>query len=254
MLAETLGAIELTEVRRFASQWERDASLRLRQGDKPVLAAYDTRGRIRGLHREAAYSRAAGAWLADHLRGKDVLLLAGSNAEAAELARLVQAQLIKAGSVHVPCTDLADGNRAGVGDLVRARLNVHIDAGGQQLTNRDTLKITASDGADVQVRRLLADGTWSARFTVPGDYLRDNAELAYAGNVHVAQGRTVDLAHLLVTERCRWKPCTSRSPGAVKPITRGWSPGKPRPQAGSLTRRLHPKQFSPRSWSVHRGN
>jgi ATP-dependent exoDNAse (exonuclease V) alpha subunit len=102
VLAETLGAVELTEVRRFASQWERDASLRLRQGDKPVLAAYDTRGRIRGLHREAAYSRAAGAWLADHLRGKDVLLLAGSNAEAAELARLVQAQLIKAGSVHVP--------------------------------------------------------------------------------------------------------------------------------------------------------
>lgn len=200
MLAETLGAIELTKVRRFASAWERDASLRLRQGDKPVLAAYDTRGRMRGLHREAAYARAAGAWLADHLRGKDVLLLAGSNAEAAELARLVQAQLIKAGSVHAPCTDLADGNRAGVGDLVRARLNVHIDAGGQQLTNRDTLKITAADGADVQVRRLLADGSWSARFTVPADYLREGAELAYAGNVHVAQGRTVDLAHLLVTE------------------------------------------------------
>ena len=29
---------------------------------------------------------------------------------------------------------------------------------------------------------------------------RRNAELAYAGNVHVAQGRTVDTAYLLVTD------------------------------------------------------
>ena len=35
-------------------------------------------------------------WLADHLRGKDVLLLAGSNAEAADLSRRVQARLIQA--------------------------------------------------------------------------------------------------------------------------------------------------------------
>ena len=32
-------------------------------------------------------------WLADHLRGKDVLLLAGSNAEAADLSRRVRAKL-----------------------------------------------------------------------------------------------------------------------------------------------------------------
>jgi hypothetical protein len=35
---------------------------------------------------------------------------------------------------------------------------------------------------------------------VPRTYLARHAELAYAGNVHVAQGRTVDTAHLLVTE------------------------------------------------------
>jgi hypothetical protein len=31
-------------------------------------------------------------------------------------------------------------------------------------------------------------------------YLARNAELGYGGNVHVAQGRTVDTAHLLVTD------------------------------------------------------
>jgi hypothetical protein len=37
-------------------------------------------------------------------------------------------------------------------------------------------------------------------FRVPRAYLARSAELAYAGNVHVAQGRTVDTAHLLVTD------------------------------------------------------
>jgi len=44
---------------------------------------------------------------------------------------------------------------------------------------------------------------------VPKSYLAQNAELAYAGNVHVAQGRTVDTAHLLVTDSLSGRPCTS---------------------------------------------
>ena len=78
-------------------------------------------------------------WLADHLRGKNVLLLAGSNAEAAELSRRVQARLAAMGTVGPPQAELSDGNQAGVGDLVRARLNTEIDAGSRALTNRDTL-------------------------------------------------------------------------------------------------------------------
>ena len=139
-------------------------------------------------------------WLADHLRGKDVLLLAGSNAEAADLSRRVQARLTQMGSVGPPQAPLSDGNHAGIGDLVRARLNTEIDAGGRQLTNRDTLTVTAFRGPDAEVRRQRLDGTWTRPFRVPRVYLARNAELAYAGNVHVAQGRTVDTAHLLVTE------------------------------------------------------
>jgi hypothetical protein len=138
-------------------------------------------------------------WLADHLRGKDALLLAGSNAEAADLSRRVQARLIHLGDVGPSATVLADGNYAGTGDLVRARLNTKIDAGGSTLTNRDTLQITGWRGPDAEVRRQRLDGTWTGPFRVPRSYLAASAELAYAGNVHVAQGRTVDTAHLLVT-------------------------------------------------------
>ena len=200
LLAQEVPAAQLHEVRRFDAPWEREASVRLRDGDLAAVAAYDRHGRIRGADEEAAYDRAAALWLADHLRGKDVLLLAGSNAEAAELSRRIQARLVQMGSVGPPQAALADGNQAGVGDLVRARLNTKIDAAGRTLTNRDTLRITAVRGPEAEVRRQRLDGTWTEPFRVPWYYLAQHAELAYGGNVHVAQGRTVDTAHLLVTE------------------------------------------------------
>jgi conjugative relaxase-like TrwC/TraI family protein len=200
LLAQEIPAVRLHEVRRFDAAWEREASVRLRDGNLAAVAAYDRHGRIRGADQETASDRAAGMWLADHLRGKDVLLLAGSNAEVADLSRRVQAKLTQLGTVGPPQAPLSDGNHAGVGDLVRARLNTQIDAGGRQLTNRDTLVITAFRGPDAEVQRQRQDGTWTEPFRVPRSYLARHAELAYAGNVHVAQGRTVGTAHLLVTE------------------------------------------------------
>ncbi len=200
LLAQEIPAAELHEVRRFDAAWEREASVRLRDGDLAAVAAYDRHGRIRGADEEAACERAASMWLADYLRDKDVLLLAGSNAEAAGLSRRVQARLTQIGSVGPPQAALSDGNHAGIGDLIRARLNTEIDAGGRALANRDTVKVTAFRGPDAMVRRHQPDGTWTQPFRVPRAYLAQNAELAYAGNVHVAQGRTVDTAHLLVSE------------------------------------------------------
>jgi hypothetical protein len=200
LLAQEVPAAQLHEVRRFDAAWEREASVRLRDGDLAAVAVYDRHGRIRCADQEIAYDRAASMWLADHLRGKDVLLLAGSNVEAAELSRRVQAKLTQIGTVGPPQAALSDGNHASVGDLVRARLNTEIDADGRLLTNRDTLQVTAFHGPDAEVRRQRLDGTWTGTFRVPRAYLARHAELAYAGNVHVAQGRTVDTAHLLVTD------------------------------------------------------
>lgn len=95
LLAQEVPAVQRHEVRRFQAPWERDASVRLRDGDLAAVAAYDRNGRIRGADERAACDRAASLWLAGHLRGKDVLLLAGSNAEAAELSRRVQAKLAR---------------------------------------------------------------------------------------------------------------------------------------------------------------
>ncbi|WP_410479313.1 AAA family ATPase [Pseudonocardia sp. H11422] len=42
------GAFELIEIHRFANEWERDASIRLRAGDKTVLDLYEDHGRLHG--------------------------------------------------------------------------------------------------------------------------------------------------------------------------------------------------------------
>ena len=199
LLAHEVPCAELHEIRRFDAAWEAAASVRLRAGDFTASTDYDRHGRMRGADQDAAMDRAAGMWLADHLRGKNVLLLAGSNSEAADLSRRVQAKLIQLGTVHRPHAALSDGNQAGTGDLIRARLNTKINAGGRELTNRDTLKITGWHGPHAQVRRRELDGTWTSPFLIPRAYLADSAELDYAGNTHVGQGRTVDTAHLLVT-------------------------------------------------------
>jgi conjugative relaxase-like TrwC/TraI family protein len=205
LLATEVPVAELHEVRRFRAAWEADASVRLRAGDTSVIEVYDRHGRIRHGDEETIREMAAAAWAADHLSGKDVLLLAATNEDAADLARRVQARLIQAGKVGTRTpywgeVTLADGNQAHPGDLIRARLNTKIDAGGQSLANRDTLKITTVTSGEVQVRRQRLDGTWTGPFWIPRTYLAASAELAYAGNVHVAEGRTADIGYLLVTD------------------------------------------------------
>ena len=201
LLAQEVPAARLHEVRRFDAAWEREASVRLRDGDLATVAVYDRHGRIRAADKEAAYDRAASMWLADYLRGKNVLLLAGSNAEAAELSRRVQAKLTQMGTVGPPQAPLSDGNQVGIGDLVRARLNIEIDAGGRpahQPRYPPGHRIPRAPTRRCGGRAWMGPGP--GRSGCPGPTLPASAELAYAGNVHVAQGRTVDTAHVLVTE------------------------------------------------------
>ena len=118
---------------------------------------------------------------------------------------MVRAGLVRHGRVPEEVgVRLADGNGAGTGDLVRARENSPaIDAGGRPLTNRQTLRLDgttlAAGGRVALARRQLPDRSWSRQFPVPLDYLRRSAELAYAGNVYVSQGRTVDTSHVYVS-------------------------------------------------------
>ena len=205
LLARKHGNWKITEVRRFAESWERAASLRLREGDMLALGEYSRRGRIRHGAADRMRDDAVDLWLTDYLRGTDALLLGGTNEEAAALARMARERLIERGRLDGQAmVKLSDGNDAGTGDLIRARLNTRIDAGGQALSNRDTIRITGwRRGGGIltaEAVRQLRGGGWSAPFLVPASYLAEHAELGYAGNVFTAQGRTVDAGYGLVTE------------------------------------------------------
>ena len=202
LIAARHGSYRLTEVRRFTSAWEREASLKLREGDITALAEYAGRGRIYHGPQDRVYDDAVSLYLNGFLEGQEALLMATSNEAAARLSALVRERLAELGRVGEAQITLADGNQAGRGDLIRARLNTRIDADGQTLANRDVIrveKITRGGfGRLAAVVRQTGPDQWSRPFFVPVAYLESDAELAYAGNVHVAQGRTVDRGHLVV--------------------------------------------------------
>ncbi|HUY45105.1 MAG TPA: MobF family relaxase [Streptosporangiaceae bacterium] len=208
MLARQMGFVQLAEPVRFAQEWERDATLRLRSGDVPVLAQYEEQGRLRGGDPEEAMEQACRAFVADHLAGKDSLLLARTGEQAREMSRRVRDDLKHYGIVRPGAEVVLRHNAiASRGDLIVARKNDRsIMAGvpGRGLTNRDVLRVEAAAGQTVTVRRLTerdpgsGKPIWSALFQAPKTYLFSHCDLAYATTPHAVQGRTVDTTHVLV--------------------------------------------------------
>jgi hypothetical protein len=206
LLARRLGHVQLTEAWRFTQPWEREATLRLPGGDVTVLEEYRQHDRLHAGPAEHMLDDAARAYLHDHLSGKDTLLMAATDAMAAELARRVRDDLIHWGHVAPgPAVGLMNGYHASTGDRIIARKNntrVKTGEGQRTLANRDVLRITDTNpdgtGAKVEAERLTgrdpATGAeqWSPPFELRRSYLERHAQLAYAVNLHTAEGRTVD--------------------------------------------------------------
>jgi conjugative relaxase-like TrwC/TraI family protein len=105
---------ELTDVRRFDNEWERAASLRLRDGDPDVLAEYDKYGRLRdGGTAEQAAAAASRAWLADTLSGREALVMLDTNRAAAQISAALRDELVELG--RVAPTGVALGRAATAG-------------------------------------------------------------------------------------------------------------------------------------------
>jgi conjugative relaxase-like TrwC/TraI family protein len=213
LAAETGLAYELSEARRFHAEWERAASLRLRDGDESVLGEYHKHGRIiDGDNIEHAQDLAARAWLADTLTGKRSLLIVDTNEQADRLSAQLRAELVRLGRVDEDGVPLGrQGTLAGVGDLVQARLNgwalegYEGNRGGP--INRETYRVLATrhDGGLVVApligRDKLGADVLGDRMTLPGFYVDRHVSLGYASTVHAAQGLTVDTAHSVATHR-----------------------------------------------------
>ena len=164
-----------------------------------MLAEYDQHARIIGGDPEQMMDAAAAAYVALTSDGTDTLLMAADHALRRELNRRIRDDLITLGTVQPgPAVTIADGTKAGLGDLISCTRNDHsVEAGepGRTLANGDLLRIEAITRNGLLVRRALdADPrTGQRRWTeCPFHYASyQDAELGYAVTDHAAQGRTV---------------------------------------------------------------
>jgi AAA domain/TrwC relaxase len=205
LITRTQGYVQLPEPVRFREKWERTASLALREGKAEALADYAEHGRIRAGTSEEILEAAAQAYVAHTLEGRNCLLIARSHELRRELCRRVQGDLQHLGLVagDGPLIEIADGQRAGVGDLLVCSENDHsVDAAGVPLANKHLLRIEAITSQGPLVRRMLeADphtgaSRWTEQaFLFPG---YRTAELGYAVTRHVAQGQTVAASRAIV--------------------------------------------------------
>ncbi|HSH60711.1 MAG TPA: AAA family ATPase, partial [Acidimicrobiales bacterium] len=199
LLAAETKAAELTGVRRFHAAWEREASLRLRDGDRTVIEQYYQHGRVVGGELAVMVDEAFERWRWARARGESVVVCAADHATVDELAMRARASRVAAGEVE------ADGVAAGkhlvgVGDEIvttRNERRLATSAGGW-VRNGDRWCVLARSG-DNSV--LVEDLGGRGRVELPGDYVRDEVALAYAVTIHKAQGLTVDRSILLVDER-----------------------------------------------------
>ena len=207
LLANRLGYVQLAEPVRFTAAWERDASLRLRQGDVTALDDYDQHGRIHGAPPEQAMDQAVKAYVASYLNGHNVMLAAADWVRCRELSARIRDDLIHLGLVDATRTvQIAERAAAGIGDLIICRENDHaIEAGepGRALANGDILRIDAITDHAIMVRRMLDPDpqTGQRRFTSQAFayFGYHTCDLAYAITGHAAQGATVHTGIAVVT-------------------------------------------------------
>ncbi|HET9656296.1 MAG TPA: AAA family ATPase, partial [Kineosporiaceae bacterium] len=196
-IAETHGALTLSQVMRFTDPSEGAASLALRDGDPAAIAYYSDHDRIAVGDLAVCTEQAYAAWAGDLAAGRDAIMLAPTLDLVAELnARARADRLAQAPGPAGPVVDLVDGCQAGVGDTVITREN-----------NR-RIAFSASDwvknGDRWQVLEVRPDGGLRVahlgtghRVYLPAAYVAAHVGLGYATTVHAAQGVTADIAHVV---------------------------------------------------------
>jgi conjugative relaxase-like TrwC/TraI family protein len=211
-LIDTYGAIELDQVHRFSNRWEREASLRLRNGDPGVLDEYDRRGRLHDGARHDMETEILDAWSQARSRGEAVALMANTTDTVTRLNQAAQQARIRDGELDPTAPGLdVDGQRLLAGDEVVTRRNdrtLRTDRG-VMVKNRDHWTIE-----EIHVDRSVTLTGRTGTVRTPAGYVSEHVELGYAQTSHATQGRTVDVSLLLVDT-------TTDSRGIYTPMTRG---------------------------------
>lgn len=195
-IQQQYGASTLSEVRRFDDPAEAAATLAVREGDAAALGFYADNARIHVGDLSAVADQAYDSWAADRADGLDSVLLAPTRELVSQLNARARADRLTAAATVGPQVDLADGNRASVGDVIVTRRNSR-----RLVVSRSNW---VKNGDRWRVERVLSTGGLIVRHLeleraveLPPDYVAQDVQLGYATTVHGAQGMTADTAHLV---------------------------------------------------------
>jgi ATP-dependent exoDNAse (exonuclease V) alpha subunit len=212
-LIDRHGCVGLDQIHRFRNEWERRASLQLRNGQPEALAEYDRHGRLHGGTAAEMETKIIEAWSAARQRRETVALMANSNQAVDRLNQLAQMARFINGDISFQKVRVIRLNRevVGVGDEVVTRRNdrsLRTDRG-VMVKNRDqwTVETIHPD------RSMTLTGP-SGTVQLPAEYVARDLRLGYAQTSHATQGRTVDTALLLVDT-------PTDHAGIYTPLTRG---------------------------------
>jgi DNA primase catalytic core len=205
LIAEQAGAVELTQIHRFHTTGEADASLQIREGNHRGLDFYITRHRTQGGSAAAMAEEMFANWQTDSDAGCKTIMIAATNTLVTELSARARLHRVARGEVEEDGITLHDETRAGVGDVIVTRLNNrhlraehddgNIDWGRDWVKNGDLWRVTARSSDGVLQARHLETG---ATVVLPADYVAAHVELGYAATIHRVQGMTVDTSHAMV--------------------------------------------------------
>lgn len=211
-LVNTHGATELEQVHRFRHEWERRASLQLRNGNPQALTEYERHGRLHGGSSLEMESRIVGAWWAARQRGETVALMANSNETVTYLNQVAQHLRQHAGQLDSKKGRVRIGDEIlHVGDEVVTRRNDRRLQTDQRhlVKNRDHWTITA-----IHTDRSVTVTGKTGTVRLPAGYVAADVRLGYAQTSHATQGRTVDTSLLLIDT-------PTDHAGIYTPMTRG---------------------------------
>ncbi len=191
-------AAELSGVRRFEQEWERTASLDLRDRNANVIARYEERGRMVGGDRSTMVAEALDRWSSARAAGESVVICAADHATVDAIAARARAVLVAAGEVEAGGVTAGTAVVGVADEIVTTRNDRRLTTTGDGwVRNGDRWRVLErhDDGS-----LFVEDVTGRGRVVLPGEYVAQDVALAYAVTIHKAQGLTVDRAVLLVDE------------------------------------------------------
>jgi conjugative relaxase-like TrwC/TraI family protein len=201
LVSERPDVAELTDVHRFVSEWEREASLDLRFGRSEVIGVYAEHDRLKEGTTDEMTDAAYAAWRADTRSGRSSVLVTEATRSVFELNKRARAERILDGDTRASIeVRLVDGSHASEGDLIITRRNDRrlkpLRGGWVRNGDRWQILSVGRDGS-AEVRRVSATGHGTVR--LPASYVAEHVDLGYAVTAHRAQGITVDTSHVVVS-------------------------------------------------------